>query len=328
MTRLPFLAAFFMSLIFSCAFAHDTAEDKKIFLVGVISFDTPFLECQRGLDDGLKQIGGMDKQIRYAIHDLKKDLNKIPAIVRKLQQQHCDLIVTTSTPVVIAVKKSLQQGDPIPVVFTMVADPVGLHIVPSLQNPGGNISGINYNAFAMMPKRLSLLREAFPDMKKIAVFYNHGEDWITSAVKKMLLPAAESLNFQVVHYDIRSQEDMIAAAHHFDNAIEGIFMVPDPLAISFFGELVSLSRKNKLPIMVLDNILLEKGGVLGYSPSFYSIGVQAASMVARVLSGVSPGRLSVQNPNQVQLIVSLKEAQRLDLILPESFLSSTDIILR
>ncbi len=327
MLRMQFLAVFLFSFVFSSAFAHNLAEEK-IQLIGIISFDTPFLECQRGLEDGLKQLGYGEQRVQYVIHDLKKDLSKVPGIVRGLQRQHCDLIVTTSTPVAFHVKKALEKGHSIPLIFTMVADPVGSKIVPSLQVPGGTITGVNYNAFAMIPKRLELFRQAFPAMKRVAVFYNHGEAWIRDAVEKYLLPTAKSLNLQLVFYDVRSHEDMVAAEHDFDNSVEGIFMVPDPLAISFFTDLVRLSRDHKLQIMVLDNILLEKGGVLGYSPTFYSIGIQASSMAAKVLAGTSPGRLSVQNPLEVRLVVSLKEANRLGLSLSESFLSDTDAIIR
>ena len=328
MFRLQFFAVFLLTLVFSCASAHDIVDDNKQFLIGVISFDTPFLECQRGLADGLKRMGYGEHRVKYVIHDLHKKLDKIPDIVNELRKQHCDLILTTSIPVVLAVKKALETGEPIPVIFTMVADPVGLNIVASLQTPGGYISGINYNAIAMIPKRLSLFREAFPEMKTVAVLYNHGEGWINDYVQKILQPAANSLKFQLVFYDIRSRQDMVDAANNFDSSVQGLFMIPDPLAISFFSDLVSLSRQYELPIMVLDNILLEKGGVMGYSPSFYSIGQQAASMVVRVLSGISPGKLSVQNPNQVQLIISIKEAKELGLVFPESFLSSADAIIR
>lgn len=98
--------------------------------------------------------------------------------------------------------------------------------------------------------------------------------------------------------------------------------------ISFFDDLIALSSKHKLPIMVLDNKLLEKGGVLGYSPSFYSIGRQSANMAAKILRGTHPGRLSVQNPTHTQLVTSMKEVKRLGLTLPESFLVNSDEIIR
>jgi len=318
----------FLSLLFS-VLSSEIADADKPLLIGIISFDTRFLDAQRGLADGLSRQGFRAEQnIRYIIYDLKKDLSRIPSIVQQLQQQHCNLIMTITTPVVLAVKKSQHESRPIPVVFTMVSDPVGSKVVPSLQNPGEYITGIRYNAFAMMPKRLELFREAFPNMRHIAVFYNHGEAWIAEPVHQIFLPAAKSLGFEVTSYDVCDKKSMIAAIHQFDGTVEGIFMVPDPLAISFFSDLVALSRKNRLPIMVLDNILLEKGGVLGYSPSFYSIGQQAATMVGKILAGTNPGRLAIQNPKTIRLVVSLNEAKSLGLTLPDSFLVNTDAIIR
>ncbi len=318
-----------LTLVFFCLPSLGHAGTTPPLTICVISFDTKFLDAQRGLADGLSHQGFLqNKEIRYIIHDLKKDLSRVPDIVRQLQQQHCNLILTTTTPVVLAVKKSQRENNPIPVIFTMVANPVGAKIVPSLQNPGGHITGISYNAFAMIPKRLELFRRAFPQLTKIAILYNHGESWIAEPVRHFLLPAAKSLKFEVTHYDVHDQESMTAVSNQLDSSIEGLFMVPDPLAISFFEDLVTLSRKGKLPIMVLDNILLEKGGVLGYSPSFYSIGLQAAIMAGRILAGTEPGKLSIQNPQETKLIVSLKEANRLGLKLPDSFLANSDELIR
>jgi putative ABC transport system substrate-binding protein len=318
----------FLFLVFSCIPAPGGAEDHQDIVIAVLSFDTEFLNAQRGLADGLQQINYSDKKVRFIIHDLKKDLSQIPAIIEQLKQQQCDLIMTTTTPVVLAVKKSLRKTDSIPVVFTMVADPVGLQVVSSLQKPEGYITGISYNAFAMIPKRLELFRDAFPEMENIAIFYDYDKSWIANPIRELVFPAAESLGFKVHPYNVRTKEDMIAMSSQIDSSIDGLFMVPDPRAISFFGELLDLSRQHKLPLMVLDNMLLKKGGVMGYSPSFYGIGQQAAFMIHKILTGTPPGKLSVQNPAVIRLVASLKEANRLDLILPDSFLMNCDAIIR
>lgn len=328
MSQAKFLFPLLISCLLSCVSFCAIAEDSKPVLIAVISFDTHFLDAKRGLAAGLEQSGYGADRVRYAVYDLKKDLSLVPGVVRELKQQHCDLIVTTTTPVVLAVKKAMLEVGAIPLLFTMVADPVGSRVVPSLQSPGDAITGISYNAFAMMPKRLELFREAFPDMENIAVFYDHSTAWLASPVRENILPAAQSLGFQVIQYDVRSKKDMVTVTQQLAPGVEGLFMVPDPLNISFFGDLLDLSRKKKLPIMVIDNMLLKEGGVLGYSPSFYSIGLQAAGMAAKILNGTSPGRLSVQNANAIQLIVSLKEADRLALKLSDSLLSSADILLR
>ncbi len=315
-----------VSLVFSPFFCF--AENGKPLLVAIISFDTKFLDADRGFRDGFSDKKYSDGKIRYVLYDLKQDLTKIPTIIKELRQQKCDLIMTITTPVVLAVKKAMGEINPIPVIFTMVGDPLASQVVSTLQNPGGYITGISYNAFAMMPKRLELFRKAFPEMKTIGIVYNHGFSWLATPIKDILHPAAEGLGFTVSQYDVRDQEQMNLLVKDFDGAVEGLFMVPDPLSIAFFDQLLELSRKEKLPIMVQDNILLQKGGVLGYSPSFYSVGKQAAAMAEKVFSGTRPARLAVQNPYEIQLIVSLKETEKLGLHLSDAFLSDADIIVR
>jgi len=325
------LISLFSSLLlalFSSLGAAASTDDKQV-TVAVISFDSQFLEAQRGMKEKLSQFGfHEEKNIHYLTYDLKKNLFTIPDLISRLQEQKCDLIMTITTPVTLAVKKALPKTVPIPVVFTMVADPIRSGIVPSLKSPGGNFTGITYNAFSMMPKRLELFREAFPQIKKIAIFYNYGEAWISDPVRKMFMPAARDLGFQIIAYDVRSREDMTRSIQNFDSDTEGIFMLPDPLSISFYDDFLSLSRQYNLPIMVQDNALLAKGGILGYSPSFLSIGRQAASMINKILSGIPPGKIAIQNPDSIQLRVSIREANLLRIHLSESFLRQADLILR
>lgn len=306
-----------------------TASNDKQFTVAVIAFDTQFLDAQHGLKNQLEQLGYHEGvNIRYLVYDLKKDLSPIPDVIDTLHQRHCDLIMTITTPVTLAVKKALQKTNPIPVVFTMVADPLGSGIVSSLQNPGGYVTGISYNAFAIIPKKLELLREAFPQLQRVAILYNHSEKWLDKPIKTILLPAIEKLNFKLTDYNISNQSDMTRVRANFDRKIQGIFMIPDPLMVSLFTDLVKLSRAYKLPIMVVDNTLLKTGGIMGYSPTFFSVGQQAATMIDRILSLVPPGKLSIQSTKHLQLVVSLREAELLGITLPESFLRQSDRIIR
>ncbi|MCK4503685.1 MAG: ABC transporter substrate-binding protein [Desulfuromonadales bacterium] len=323
---------FIMTILLTTLLPTPSVAEKTaptVVTIGVISYSTQFLDAQQGLTDGLNQLGLIEsKNVRYLVYDLKKDISQIPAIIKTLQNEKCDLILTITTPVTIAVKKELQQTHPIPVIFTMVADPVGSGIVANLQKPGGHITGVSYNAFAMMPKRLELFREALPEIKQIAIFYQHSATWLDKPIQKILYPTATSLNFEISNYDIHSEKDMAAVLKNFDPDIQGIFMVPDPLSIAYFGDLVNLSRQYNLPIMNLDNILISKGGIMGYSPSFYSIGKQAATLANKILNGTPTGNLAIQNPDNVQLVVSLAEANRLGIKLDESFLAHADKIIR
>ena len=315
-------------LIFSCAPSIFSANDTKLN-IAIIAYDTQFLEAQIGLKDGLKNLGYFeDINISFTTYNLKKDLSSIPSIIENLRRNGCELIMTVTTPVTLAVKKAQKDTTQIPVVFTMVADPLGAGIVTSLTKPAGFMTGIAYNAFKIMPKKLELFREAFPTLTKLAIFYNHDEEWLNQPVKTFLLPAAKQLGFEITAYHICKHTNFDKIMQSFKPEIEGIFMVPDPLSISVFPNLVNLSRQQNIPLMVIDNSLLTKGGVIGYSPTFFTVGQQAASLVSKILKGTPAGDLAVQTTKSIQLAVSLREANKLQIVIPETFLRQCDLILR
>ncbi len=307
--------------------AHDYAE--RDFRVGMIAFDKPFLEVCDGLVDGLEQFGFQrDGNIHYEIHHVDKNISKIPDILDSFAKNHIDLIFTVTTPVALAVKKKAEELN-IPVIFTVVADPVGSKIVPSLQASGCAMSGISHIAFELLPKRLLLFKEAFPGLRRVAIFYNPQEKWLRENVNSPALHAAAAeAGIKFVEFHIKNEEEMDRICRSISSKdIDGLFMIPDPLAASLFGRIVKLSRREKLPLMVIDNMFLKKGGVLGYSPAFYDVGFQAASMVHSVFHGIQAGQLPVQNPDKVRLVVSLKEIQRLELDISDTFLSKADEII-
>lgn len=304
-------------------------QKKSIVSIAVLAYNTQFLSTVDGLEEGLANLGlQKNDNLRIKSFNLREDLSTVPGVIKQLEEQHYDLIVTITTPVALALKAAMNQTNPIPVVFTMVADPLRSGVVASLQRPGSFMTGISYNAFDMIPKRLELFRQAFPELRRIAVFYNQSESWLEQPIRKTLYPAAKDLGFEIIAYDVRSRSDLIAIQKDFNPRIQGIFMVPDPQQISFFDCLVTLSRQHHLPMMVLDNILLEKGGIMGYSPSFASIGHQAATYVYRILAGTPAAELSIQNPDSIQLSISIHEAQSLGIELNPEVLSWADNLLR
>jgi len=181
-----------------------------------------------------------------------------------------------------------------------------------------------------VPKRLLLFKEAFPHLKKVAVFYDPGQKGLCrNKDNPELQAAAQELEIEIVEFHIHNKEEMIKACSAITNkTIDGLFMLPDTLSAAFFDQLVELSRHEKLPLMVIDNMMLAQGGVMGYSPDFYDVGFQAAAMVNSVLNGIAPGNLPVENPDQVRLEVSLKEINRLGLSISPEFLIKADEIIR
>ncbi len=297
--------------------------------IAMIAFDTPFTAACRGLRQGMKNQGFIEgKDIVFSEYNIKKDKSMIPRLVAELAAQKTDLIFTVTTPVVLNVRQEAEKHN-IPVIFSVVADPVGAGIVSSLRHPE-TMSGISHIAFELVPRRLILFKQAFPQLKKVAVFYDPDQQGLQRNLNNPAFQAAaREEGLEIITFHVHDKEEMArACATITGKTIDGIFMMPDAMSAALFGQMVKLSRREKLPMMVIDNMMLNMGGVLGYSPDFYEVGRQAAAMVTTVLSGTAPGMLPVENPDRIKLVVSLKEAKRLGLIFSADFLTRADEIIR
>jgi putative ABC transport system substrate-binding protein len=301
-----------------------------LYKVGVIALSRPFLRVFAGFWQGLNEAGyhsGFD--VTFSLHDLNKDRRLIPALVQRFAREKYDLILTMTTPVTKGVLAARQTAGTVPVLFTCVADPLGSGLVKSLRQPGGAVTGISHISFQLQAKRLHLFAEAFPAMRKVAVFYNPGADFTRGKMFPVLEPVARLLGLDIVRIAVGDHQQLQSACRELSRATaDGIFMVPDPLPVSNFNLLVAASRRLRLPLMVIDNTLIARGGVMGYSPDFYEVGRQAAAVADHVFQGVDAGRLPVQNPDQVKLVVSLKEAEKLHLAVDRKILLLADRIIR
>ncbi|MEA2108977.1 MAG: ABC transporter substrate-binding protein [Pseudomonadota bacterium] len=309
--------------------AESVPRSSPMRKVGIIVYGAPFLKSADGFRDGLTAAGyrkGVD--VQYSVHNVNKNRESIPVLVRELIQHHYDLILAVTTPVVQEVKKATE-GKEIPVLFTTVSDPLDSKIVASLKEPGGNISGISHLSFSLLSKRLVLFKETFPSIRKVAVFHNPGEGFLEDHIDRFLKVVVVESGMEIIHLHVRDAKEMKTACERLSsNDVDGIFMVPDPLPMAMFGELVAASRREKLPLMVIDNVLLAKGGVMGYSPDVYDVGFQAAWMAVQVFQGAEVGKLPVQNPDKVRLVVSLKEAKSLGLPISRDILQRADEVIR
>ncbi len=311
------------------ALAQDSPRPGGPPQIGVLLFHKGFQATIQGLRDGLRKQGyTVGENIHLDLRNINRDVSQVPALVQGFLDRGYDLIVTTTTPITRKVQQ-LTAHKSVPVIFTTVASPLHSEVVASLRNPGGNISGISHIAFEMLAKRLQLFKSAFPGLQRVALFYNYQEPFLKGHVEEFLLPVAIELGVELVQLDVTEpgQLEQYANAPVWQG-IDGILMLPDPLQVAMFDQLVALSRSRRLPLMVLDNALLARGGVMGYSPEFYDVGLQAAEMAVAVLRGADIGRMPVQNPSRISLRVSLREARRLDLLPSQDILIQADEIIR
>jgi putative ABC transport system substrate-binding protein len=315
-----------------CDSAAGNCEQAKIRHIAVIVFAAPFLKSYSGLRSGLQQLGyKLDKELIFSVYSVERDPSKVAPLIKKCAAAHFDLVYTVTTQVTQAVKVCMQKNRiDIPVVFTAVADPVSSNIVTNLRHPDANITGVSHVSRELLPQRLLLFKKAFPQIKRPAVFFDPEDGVAKNALDQPCMQyLTHDLGIAVVARPAGSLAAMQRSCKQLRRTdIDSIFMLPDALSVACFDEFLQLSRHLRIPLMVIDNILLKQGGVMGYSPDFYAVGVQAAALVDQIFKGVAPGDIAVQNPEKVNLVVSLREVRALNLHISDDILLQADEVLR
>ncbi|MCK1709887.1 MULTISPECIES: ABC transporter substrate-binding protein [unclassified Bradyrhizobium] len=269
-----------------------------------------------GLDDG-----------RTATIDLvggEGDPKRLSALVAQIGAQNPDVIIAITSPAVVALKEARLT---IPVVFAFVPDPVGLGIVESLAQPGGNFTGVTYSESGLGGKRLELLLEAIAGSKKIAVFWNPSFPGHADAVESTRT-AALARGIEVFSRELRVIEDLEPA---FDDAIRAkaqaaIFMA-DNVMFGNRKRVAEVAINHRLPTIHSFPSEVEDGGLMFYGPSNAENYRRAAALAARILKGKRPGELPVERPTKFELIINLKTAKALGVTISEAFLLRADQVI-
>jgi putative ABC transport system substrate-binding protein len=233
-----------------------------------------------------------------------------------------DVIVTGGNAAVAA----KQASSVVPIVFALASDPVGDGLVATLARPGGNITGLSIQAPDLAGKRLALLREVVPGLRRLAIMVNVD---FPAAVLEMgeIQAAAGTLGLDVATFEIRRAEDIAPAFEALKGRAEALYVVGDALVIIHRVRINILALTARLPTMLATREYVEAGGLMSYGPSFTDLFRRAGDYVDKILRGAKPGELPVEQPTKFELAVNLTTARALGLTIPESFLLRADEVI-
>src|SRR5262245_18563893 len=234
-------------------------------------------------------------------------------------RQKVDVIVT-SGPAVAIVK---QAAPDIPIVFAIANDPIGSGVVASLARPGGNVTGLSTQASDLAGKRLERLREIVPSLHHLAIVFNAG---YPSAVEEMreVEASARALGLEVTPLGIRRAEDIAHTLTALKAQTDALYVVGDALILANRTHIIALALGARLPAIFNTRGLVEAGGLMSYGPSFPDLFRRAADMVDKILRGMKPGNIPVEQPTKFEFVINLTTAKALGLTIPASFLSLAD----
>jgi putative ABC transport system substrate-binding protein len=233
-----------------------------------------------------------------------------------------DIIVTFGG----AVPAIKQATSVIPVVFTVDSDPVGRGLVASLARPGGNVTGLSLQSTELVGKRLELLREVFPDIRRLAILANVG---FRGAVQEMgeVQAAVGKLGIEVIPMEIRRAEDIAGAFDAVKGRAEALYVCGDTLVYANRVRIITMATGSRLPTMHGSREYVGAGGLISYGTNFPDLYRRSAELVDRILRGTKPADLPVEQPTKFELVINMISAKALGVTVSPLLLARADEVI-
>lgn len=249
--------------------------------------------------------------------------DRSPEIMAEFVRRKVDVIVTHANPNILAAKRATSV---IPIIFPSAGDPVANGIVRSLARPGGNVTGLSLLTSDLVGKRLELLREIAPGLRRLATLANVG---YASAVLEAgaVKAAGRDLGLNVTTIEIRGLEDIDPTIAALKGRADALYVPTDPFLNTHRDRVSRLALDAQLPTMSGVKQYVQAGALISYGPSFLDLFRRAGEYVDKILRGANPADIPVEQPTKFDLVVSLKTAKALNLKIPEAFLVRADEVI-
>jgi putative ABC transport system substrate-binding protein len=248
---------------------------------------------------------------------------RLSAFADELVRLKVSVIVTGSTLPTIAAKRATLV---IPIVFVASGDPVGSGLVASLARPGGNVTGLSIQSVDAVSKRVELLRDVVPNLRRLAVLANESNPVVRREAEEVQA-AAHALGVEVAPLDVRRADDIAPAFAALDSHADALYVTADPLLTSNANAISALALKARLPDVHGLREEVVAGGLLSYGPSVPDLYRRAAELVDKILRGTKPADIPVEQPTKFDLVINLKTANALGLTIPHNLLVLADEVI-
>ena len=306
----------------------EAQQPARIPRIGILIPEAGLHESQtvKGLRDGLKQAGYKeDETIIVEVENVKGARSQLQGAIDDLVSKRVDVIFTTGTRATQAAMTSTKE---IPIVFRHPADPVSLGLVNNVNRPGGNVTGVAAFSLEANQKRLEVLKQIIPNLRRIHIFYDANNrfspDNFAAAEK-----SAHQLKLDVLEYPVKTAREFKSSLAQMEvNSDDAIFQIADDLVESQGSVLLEEAKKRKMATMFHSEVWASKGSLAAYGPNYYEMGRQAADLVQKILKGAHPKDLAVVHANKFDLAINLRTAGSIGLKIPPEVLKKADKVIR
>ena len=316
----------FMTLLGGAALAWPwvVAAQDRVYRIGLFSSGAPVADNSpfgAALIRGLAQHGyALDKNFTFERRGAEAHVDRLPRFVEELVASKVDIIVALGYPTALAAK----QGTTLPVVVYGAGDPVGTGLAASLARPGGNLTGISDASAEVTPKRMELLKQIAPRLRKVAMLWNADDLGMTLRYRASEA-GAQALGISVQALGVREPNDFDQAFAAMNRDVpDAILMVSDALTILNRKRVFEFAAAHRLPAIYEDDRYVRDGGLMSYGPDSNESFARVAALVDRILKGANPAELPFEQPTRFRFVLNLKTAKSLGLEVPPTLLALAD----
>jgi putative ABC transport system substrate-binding protein len=298
----------------------------KLATIGILGSGTPATQGQwyAGFVQQLRELGwieGHNVAIEYRWAEGRDE--RFAEIAAEFVRLKVDMIVTSGNSAILAAK---QATSVIPIVFATAGDAVGTGLVENLTRPGGNVTGLSGMGTDTAGKRIELLRDLLPGLRRLALLANVGNSYAAREMREVEA-MARSLGLDPTTLEIRRAEDIAPAIKSLKSRVQALYVVTDTLINVQRIRINSVALAARLPTMHSVREYVEAGGLISYGASFPDQWRRAAVYVDKILRGAKAGDIPVEQPTKFDLVINLITAEALGLTVPPTLLARADEVI-
>jgi len=308
--------------------AAEGQQEEKVPRIGLLDYSSPDqarITWWEAFQQRMRELGYVEgRTVAFERRWAHGDVERLPGLATDLVRLKVNIIVTGGSPAALAAKTATRT---IPIVMATGADPVEQGLVPSLGQPGGNLTGMTTLSADLTAKRLQLLRELLPKASRVALLFdgNSGGGLLSARATKA---AGKQMGVEILAYDMRkpSEFDHAFSAMTKDRA-GGLDVANSPMFFTERRRIAELALKHRLPTMVGSREYAEAGALVSYGTDYVDLFRRVPTYVDKILRGAKPGDLPVEQPTKFELVINLKTAKALGLTIPASLLARADQVI-
>ena len=320
LSRRTFVAALALGGAAALGWPTVAQEIKTVAVTAIV--EHPALDAVRnGIRDELAAAGYEEgHNLDFLFESAQGNPATAAQIARKFVGDAPDVIVPISTPSAQAVVGATRE---IPVVFTAVTDPVGAKLVPNLERPGGNVTGMS--DLSPIGLHLDLIREVVPAAERLGVIYNPGEANSVTLLE-LIRQEAPARGLEIVEAAAPRSADVLPAAESLVGNVDAIYVPTDNTVVTALEAVIKVGTDNQLPVFAGDTDSVPRGAIAALGFNYYDLGRQTGKIVARVLAGANPGDIPVEGVQITELYVNPGAAEAMGVTIPPEMLARAKFV--